>query len=610
MLVQDRTTPTDAGIEIERVSAAFHQIPIAALVTMANAAVMVAVLVASGHGSGAPAWFAVSVLVAATRLALWRADRAATPSPAQLRRWSLISVAGAFAAGALWGGGSVLLFPDSETYQMFWALVIAGMCAGAASLHYAHLPSTLAFILPAAGPLAFRFAFEGEPHRLATAGMTALFVVVLIITAQRSNRYFGETVRLRLDLARRTRELDATNSRLRQEIAEHRTTEASLRHAQKMEAVGQLTGGIAHDFNNLLTAVLGSLALLRKRLPQGDPKAERLLDTALQGAERGAALTQRLLAFGRRQPLRPDTVRLQSVIPGMSALLRSSLGTDIELTMLFDDALAPVEVDAGQLELALLNLVVNARDAMPEGGRITVSAREETLAPTQGTPGPTRHVVLSIADTGAGMDEATLARAMEPFFTTKGAGKGTGLGLAMVHGFAAQSGGQLALRSHPGAGTVAELWLPQATPTLPEPPSAAPPPPRPAPAPRRRHCAVLVVDDDPLVLGSTLSMLEDLGHAPVGTASGADALALLRDGARFDLVITDFAMPGMTGLQLAEELRRLHPRLPVMLATGFAELQATATSAPARELVRLTKPYGQAGLAAAIDACLSAAATP
>ena len=596
MPVEQSTPPTDAtpdtntGIAIERVAAAFQQIPIAAVVTMANGATVFAVLSAAGHGEGVAAWLALSVAVAGLRLALWWLHRAPSPAVGDLARWSWISVCGALAAGAVWGGGAVVLYPQSHTFQLFWTFVIAGMCAGAAALHYTHLPSTLAFILPAGAPLAVRLALEGGSQRNAASAMIALFLVVMVITACRSSRYFGETVRLRLDLARRTRELDASNTRLRQEMAERQATEASLRHAQKMEAVGQLTGGIAHDFNNLLTAVLGSLSLLRKHLPPGDPRADRLLGTAIQGADRGAALTQRLLAFGRRQPLRPETVQLQAIVPGMSALLRSSLGAQVQVALRFDPALPAVEVDAGQLELALLNLVVNARDAMPEGGQITLSARTEGAG----------HVVLTVADTGEGMDDATLSRAMEPFFTTKGAGKGTGLGLAMVHGFAAQSGGKLVLHSTPGTGTVAELWLPlairaraQASPAAPAAPADAPP---------SRPCRVLVVDDDPLVLSSTLSMLEDLGHGASGVASGAEALALLAQDAGFDLVVTDFAMPGMTGLQLAEELRRRLPRLPVLLATGFAELPDSSNLA----LMRLRKPYGQDALARAIDSCVTA----
>src|SRR5215211_7655224 len=492
----------EAEVRAARIQAAFEQIPVAAIVTAANAILMAGVLVAAGQGRGAYAWLALSILVAATRLAVWRVYRRAAPERGDYQRWSLASTYGAFAAGLLWGGGSFLLFPEGEIYQLFWAFLIAGMCAGAVALHYAYLPSALAFIFPAGLPLVIRFALEGEQRSAAAAAMIGVFLVALVVTVRRSSRYFGETLQLRIDLAERTHELDASNTLLRQEIAERQATQASLHHAQKMEAVGQLTGGIAHDFNNLLTAVLGSLALLRKRLPAGDPRIARLLDNAVQGAERGAALTQRLLAFGRRQALRPEIVHIPTLIGGMAALLRSSLGSSVQIRLHLPEGLPPVEVDVNQLELALLNLAVNARDAMPDGGTLTVTARKDRMvsAPDGGLP-PGSYVVLSVADTGQGMDEAILARAMEPFFTTKGVGKGTGLGLAMVHGFAAQSGGRLVLQSTVGAGTSAELWLPQADGVAPStlPASAGAEPAIPKPT---RRLAVLVVDDDPLVLAS------------------------------------------------------------------------------------------------------------
>jgi signal transduction histidine kinase len=586
-----------AEVRVERVRAAFQQTPVAALVTVVNAALMVAVLVAAEQDRRAYAWLAAVVLVAAARLALWWAYNRATLTSKRSWRWAVASACGALAAGLLWGGGSVLLFPEAEIYQLFWVFLIAGMCAGAAALHYAHLPTALAFIVPASLPLAIRFALEGSGRRTAAAAMIGVFLAALVVTSRRSSQYFGEMLRLRLELAERTRDLDAINTKLREEMAEHRTTEASLRHVQKMEAVGQLTGGIAHDFNNLLTAVLGSLALLRKRLPADDQKAARLLDNAVQGAERGAALTQRLLTFGRRQPLTPKVVDLPTLVRGMSALLHSSLGAGVRLVMRFSEALSPVEVDPNQLELALLNLAVNARDAMPGGGDIAIAAREEQVWSSKvgGLP-PGLYVVLSVTDSGEGMDEPTLTQAMEPFFTTKGVGKGTGLGLSMVHGLAAQSGGQFFLHSSKGAGTTAELWLPRAEMAT----AAAAPRPEPPPAkPARRH-AVLVVDDDPLVLASTAAMLEDLGHTAVEAESGREALELLRAGTEVDLVITDYSMPGMTGLQLAEELHRLRPRLPVLLATGYAELQGTAAAG----LARLAKPFGQEALAQAIDRCV------
>ncbi len=374
------------------------------------------------------------------------------------------------------------------------------------------------------------------------------------------------------------------------DLTELKAAEARLRESQKMEALGQLTGGVAHDFNNLLMAVLGNLALLRKRLPE-EPRLLRLIDGAQQGAERGAALTQRLLAFARRQELRPQPLDMRELVAGLRSLLERSAGPTTTLRIAVPEGLPPALADANQLELALLNLVVNARDAMPAGGVVEITAGSAE-APGPGAPARLlagRYLRLEVRDTGTGMDPQVLARATEPFFTTKGAGHGSGLGLSMVQGLAEQSGGGLALSSRPGAGTTVAIWLPIAEGAA----LAEPAQPRLAAGPRAPACRVLVVDDDPLVLAGTAMMLEDLGHRAVAAASAAEALALLAAQPGFDLVLTDFAMPGMTGLELAEQLRRDRPGLPVALVTGFAELPASAGA----WLTRMAKPYRQEELA-------------
>src|ERR1700693_638772 len=292
-------------------------------------------------------------------------------------------------------------------------------------------------------------------------------------------------VKVFVDLYRKTRQLERFNAELEQRVAERtselqrfndqlelrikeRTREretalAQLFEAQKMDTIGQLTGGVAHDFNNLLMAVLGSLSLLEKRLPD-DPRSHRLLQNAVQGAQRGAALTQRLLAFSRRQELKPEAVDVQQLVSGMKELLERALGHGVELRTQFQGTLPPALVDANQMELALLNVALNARDAMPNGGALTISAARHTQAVDgrDASLQPGDYVHVRITDTGIGMDEMTLAKATEPFFTTKGPGKGTGLGLSMVHGLAAQSGGQLRINSEPNVGTTIELWLPMA----------------------------------------------------------------------------------------------------------------------------------------------------
>jgi CheY-like chemotaxis protein len=335
-------------------------------------------------------------------------------------------------------------------------------------------------------------------------------------------------------------------------------------------------------------AVLGSLQLLKKRLPD-DPRAQRLLNNAMLGADRGAALTQRLLSFARRQELKPEVVDIAELVSGMEDLLKRALGPLVQVGKSFPEGLPSIRADANQLELALLNLTINARDAMPLGGQLSIGATAETLDRDHPKLGlkPGRYVRISVSDTGCGMDEATLAKATEPFFTTKGPGKGTGLGLSMVHGLAAQSGGVLNVTSRVGEGTTVELWLPQveenARTRSAHDARGAPQDIEPA-----SPCTVLVVDDDALVSTGTAAMLEELGHTVIEASSGHAALETLKSGRPVDIVITDHAMPGMTGSQLATILRKDYPELPVVLATGYAEISSADESACSH---RLSKPF-------------------
>jgi signal transduction histidine kinase len=393
----------------------------------------------------------------------------------------------------------------------------------------------------------------------------------------------------------RTGELASANAELEQRI-EQRTREreaalAQVHEMQKLESLGQLTGGVAHDFNNLLMVIIGNLNILRRWVPT-DQRPTRLLDGALQAAERGATLTKRMLAFARRQELRPETIDVPKLVRGMEELLRRTLGATIEIVTEYPPDLPPVQVDPSQLELALLNLSLNARDAMPNGGRLGIVGRGVSADEARPGLAPGRYVCITVSDTGIGMDEQTLKRAAEPFFTTKGAGKGTGLGLSMVHGLAAQSGGAMRLDSHPGAGTSVELWLPVSETIRPAQAAMAAALLAGAGCPSR----VLIVDDDPLIVASTAAILEDLGHEVIEASSGPHALETLRGDANVDLVITDHAMPGMTGSELARQIRKAWPTLPIILATGYAELP----NGEEPGLPRLSKPYRQEDLAAQI----------
>lgn len=375
-------------------------------------------------------------------------------------------------------------------------------------------------------------------------------------------------------------------SEARMHEAELRHAQEALRQSQKMEAMGSLTGGVAHDFNNLLTPIIGSLDLLvRKGL--GDARERRLIEGALQSAERAKTLVQRLLAFARRQPLQPSAVDIARMVEEMSGLIESTIGPAIAVRVDLEPGLPPAKADLNQLEMALLNLAVNARDAMPDGGELILCARRETVKDRHpGGLARGHYVRLSVADTGAGMDAEVMARAAEPFFSTKGVGKGTGLGLSMVHGLTAQLGGGLTIDSAPGAGTRIELWLPVSTAAITEGREPV------AMAEGMRAGTVLLVDDEELVRASTGHMLSDLGYDVVEAVSAEDALLRAAQGLRFDLVVTDHLMPGMSGLDLARELKATRPHVPVLIASGYAEAEGVDADLP-----RLTKPFRHAELA-------------
>ncbi|MCU6454381.1 response regulator [Sphingomonas sp. A2-49] len=379
------------------------------------------------------------------------------------------------------------------------------------------------------------------------------------------------------------------------DVTTRKEADAQLAQAQKMDAIGQLTGGVAHDFNNLLTPIVGSLDLLRRR-HKDDERTQRMVGGALQAAERAATLTQRLLAFARRQALQPRPVDIGALIDGIVDLIRRSLGPTIRTALEIPSGLPSAMVDPNQLELALLNLAINARDAMPGGGTLTITVSNATVEPRNALElAPGDYVRILASDTGIGMDKATLARATEPFFSTKGVGKGTGLGLSMIHGLAAQSGGTLTLASESGRGTSIALWLPA---TAERPAAAADRPAEPLPA--RRAARVLLVDDEDIVRNATAEMLRDIGYHVVEVPSGSQALAAVRAGAEIDVVVTDYMMPGMSGAALIAELRGLERRLPALLITGYA---STGDDVP-DDVPRLSKPFRQVDLAAKVDELL------
>lgn len=367
------------------------------------------------------------------------------------------------------------------------------------------------------------------------------------------------------------------------DVTARRQAEEALRQAQKMEAVGQLTGGVAHDFNNILAIILGNLEMLRRRLAHQE-QALRMIDNAIEGARRGAALTQRMLSFARRQSLNPRAIDFQRLVDGMRDLLERPLGPRIQLTVDLPKHLPLIHADPHQLEMALLNLVVNARDAMAEG-EIIIKSDPAKQALSRNSDA--RLLCISVIDTGQGMDEATFARAKEPFFTTKGVGQGTGLGLSMVSGFIEQSGGRVEIKSQKGMGTAVDLWLPLATELTPS-----------AEIPNLKTSSnalagikTLIVDDEPLLLVSTEAMLQEAGAVVYTAKSALEALEMLRRNPTISCLITDYAMPGMTGTQLAAAARVKNPDMLIIIATGYNEFPEETTNYP-----RLQKPFEGATL--------------
>ncbi|AUW59336.1 hybrid sensor histidine kinase/response regulator [Sphingobium sp. SCG-1] len=369
-------------------------------------------------------------------------------------------------------------------------------------------------------------------------------------------------------------------------LEELERAQEALRQSQKMDAMGQLTGGVAHDFNNLLTPIVGSLDLLQRKGVGGE-REQRLIAGAIQSADRARILVQRLLAFARRQPLQPVAVDVGQLVAGMADLLASTTGPQIHVVVDIGDDLPPAKADANQLEMALLNLGVNARDAMPEGGTLRISATRSSVRSASSTLKRGHYVKLSVADTGIGMDDATLARAVEPFFSTKGIGKGTGLGLSMAHGLAAQLGGALTIQSRRSVGTNVELWLPiSATAVGTEVISI------PTGSEGKILGVALLVDDEEVVRSSTADILEELGYQVHEAESGEAALQLVAEGLTPDLLISDHLMPGMSGTDLAQTLQGLLPRLPVLIVSGYADVEGIAPGLP-----RLAKPFRSAELA-------------
>ncbi len=578
----------------EQIGIVYRQMPIALAVNLANAALTAAVLTPLTHRPSPSVWLLAIAAVTAARWFLWRRHRRAQNHLRDIRRWSVLAAGGSLLAGLGWGVGAALLFPEIPIAgQIFLTFVIGGMCAGAVVLSASHMPTLLAFLHAASLPMAIRFFVEASEADAALGIMILIFAAALSLAGAYLHRVFAETLRLRFELGSATKRLEA-------EIAERESTEAALRQAQKLEAVGQLTGGIAHDFNNLLTVVIGNLALAEARLGE-NAEVARLLKGALRAGERGVALIQRLLAFARQQRLDPRPVDLSRLIDGIEDLLRRTLGPQIMLVTRAAADVGPARIDPEQLELAILNLAINARDAMPQGGTLLIGLENRASggnAPVELVAGG--YVVLSIVDNGTGMEERVLARAFDPFFTTKEIGAGSGLGLPMVQGFAAQSGGAVHIRSQPGTGTTVELWLPQAA----EPALDVPAEIEHGASLQRSTAAILLCDDDADVRRFLASFLQGAGYTVHQADGPRSALQILETTIEISLFVIDYAMPEMNGLETIRQAWQRRPGLKPLLITGHPGAWSGSISG----VPLLRKPFTPDQLARHVAAILTGGA--
>jgi signal transduction histidine kinase len=586
------------AVYAEQVRTIFQQMPIAVGVNIVNSALTAAVLAPFATRPFPLPWFISVVLVTIGRGILWLCYRHTLVQPDTTRHWSRLAICGSLLSGLCWGVGGVILLPVLPALgQLFLIIVIGGMCAGAIVISAAHLPTLLAFVLSASLPVAGRLFAQGSMPDSALAAMIVVFAAALALGGRHFRQIFTETMQLRFERDEANLHLNEANLRLQAEMAEHRVTEAALHQAQKLEAIGHLTGGIAHDFNNLLSVVAMDAAWLHDRAVDDEPTRRRT-SAILSVVDRGERLIQQLLAFSRCRMLRSEIIALQRRTGEIAELLARGLREDIGVTIDLPDDLWPVRVDLGEFELALLNIAVNARDAMPNGGAFRITARNTRCAGEAASGGLSGDfVAITLSDTGAGMPAEVRERAFEPYFTTKEAGLGSGLGLSQVYGFTTQSGGGVVIASEPDKGTTVTLLLPRAS-AAPTAPSSAPVDTAHAPGPAR----ILLVEDDRDVAEATQRLLRDLGFETRWARNGKEALVLFAGDPPIDLVLSDVVMPGgVSGLDLARTIRERRPDLPILLGTGYSGYAAQVMS---EGFALIEKPYRPAVLTAALRSAL------
>ncbi len=597
-----RSSRSPDPVHAEQVRSSYAHLPLTLAISVLNSVVLGFVLAPVVSKSRVVVWVGLVVGLSALRLILWFVHRRLDVEKCHHVWWTRLAMSGTFASGILWGCGVFVFAPLDETHLLFLALVISGMCAGAATVHAAHFPSVVAFIAPAILPLAANFFMQGNRLQVALGLMASIFGISLCIASLTFRRWFNETTSARLALARRTAEIDEINIQLKAEIERHQSTEKKLQHAQKMDAIGRLTAGIAHDFNNLLMAISGSADLVFARLGPGTAHAPQF-EIIIQSVERGATLTRQLLAFGRQQTLLPHNADINQVVLGIEELLETTLGGYGHLKFQLAATPTIAFVDTTELEHAILNLVINARDATLNGGSITVKTAnlelDGTSDATEGLVG--KAVMISVADTGTGMSEAVRLHAFDPFFTTKEIGKGSGLGLSQVYGLVQQSGGVIHIDSHLGRGTTVSIYLPRVESHLVSAVTTRKPIAATALADTGSSSAqkvrrILLLDDDDQTRETVAAMLEASGYTVTAFGTALQALREVGGPHNIDLMIVDFAMPDMRGDQFAAKARTQRRTVPILFITGYAEPISLQS-----EPWVLRKPFGVTTLVSAAE---------
>ncbi len=584
----------------------------------ANALIVASVLWRPGTRVTSVIWVAAMVAVTVGRLWARRSYLRRQPPVEQTARWALRFVAGTLATGTTWGVGCALLFDSQRPgAQLLVTFVLGGMIAGASGTLASYVPAFIGFAAPALTALAVRIAMEGDSSHVAIIVLMLIYGVVMTMVASNTQRALVEALRLRFDnedllVQLRTargslEEINRTlEDRVRERTAAFERQSETLRDAQRMESIGLLAGGVAHDFNNLLTVVLANVSLLQRgQLEESDRISVEEIRTS---ANRGAVLVSQLLAFSRRQILKPQVLDLARIIADMEQFLGRLIGSQVELTIAIDPGPLPVEADPSQLQQVIINLCTNARDAMPDGGRLTIEAKRFEQGAEAPAPAPPvgSYVVLLVRDTGIGMDDETRRLAFDPFFTTKEVGRGTGLGLATVYGIVEQSGGFIAVDSQPGRGSIFSVYLPAST----EPIAATGvrellPHPLPVSSPQP-EVTVLLAEDNPMVRGVAARMLREAGYRVLEGVDGESALQVARshDGP-IDLLVTDLVMVRMGGIELAKRLAEQRPRLKILFISGFSWDNALPAINPDQGVDFLQKPFTPDALIASAGRLLS-----